>query len=262
MRERGFFLTILLMAELCLAFTAGTFAEATVRRLMMAAALTLPLLLLPRAPEGTPRLRLLPKKRTAWLLLLFLPVFILLVSGLSVGWGWLAGQLDLSLSNSTPTGTLPMALLLDALLPAVCEEVFSRGGVYSVLRPLGRRVAVIASAAIFALMHASIAQIPYALVAGVCLALLYELGGLILPMIFHLASNVTSLLLLFDVAPLYVFLPLGVLALISLPVLWLSWRRLGCPRPEKEAPVPGAWRSLLLSPLLLWLALILSLTVL
>ena len=248
------------MAELCLLVTTSVLPGEVTRRVTVALALLLPLMLLSRAPEETPRIRFLPEARRAWLLLLFLPLFLLLISGISIGWGELAKLLGVAIQKAEPMADLPSAILLDALLPAVCEEVFCRGAVYSVLRPLGRRVAVPASALIFALMHMSVAQLPHALVAGLLLALLYEIGGLAFPIIFHFTSNFTSLLLLFGASPLYVFASLGVLAAVSLPLLCLLWRRLGRPRLVRESAVIGAWRSLLASPLALWGVLVLTLT--
>jgi membrane protease YdiL (CAAX protease family) len=205
----------------------------------------------------------LPPRGGAWLALLLAPAFVLLISGVAAGWGWLASRLGLTLTTAAPMDTLPAAILLDALLPAVCEELFCRGGVYSTLRPLGRRVAIPASALIFALMHASVAQIPYALLAGLILSLLYELtGGLAIPMILHFLTNLVSLFLLFKLPLLPIYLTLAGLTAVSLAVLILLWRRVGLPLPEREPPVPGAWHSLLFSPLAVWLILILSLTVL
>ena len=264
MHTRGTFLSLLLFCELLLLLLASLLPHEILRRLSVALSLLLPLLLLRRAPEGTKRPALLPRTPSGYLLLLLLPAFILTVLGVSVGWGALADLIGLPLTGAVPMDSLPLALLFDALIPAVCEELFCRGAVYAALRPLGRRVAIPVSALIFALMHANPAQIPYALVAGLCLGALYEAsGGLLLPILFHLASNVLSLLLMNGLPAVPTVLVLAGLTLLGgLPLLALRRRiRLSLPA-SGDVPPRQALRALASPALILWLLLILILTVL
>ena len=260
MKLRMTFVTILLFAELALAVTAGSLGGGEITtRIGMALALTLPLLLLSRAPLGTPPIRLAVRDRRAWWTLLLLPSFILLTALVSLGWSALAGLIGLPLQGAVPLSSVALAILFDALLPAVCEEIFCRGLLFSSLRPMGRRAAVLGSALLFSLMHANPAQIPYAMVAGLLLGLLYELSGsLLFPILFHFTNNLISLFMHFFGGTALLFGAVGVAAvfgtLLLLPILKNATRP-----PREEAP----WRFLrefFLSPLLLWLVFILTLT--
>ena len=100
------------------------------------------------------------------------------------------------------------------------------------------------------------AQIPYALLAGVLLGMLYEIsGGLLMPILFHFCSNLFSLLLMFGAPPAPLFIALAAAAVIGIAVLLPLARRL--PISEEGAAEKGDIRALLLSPLLLWIGSIL-----
>lgn len=259
MKPRMTFVTLLLFLELTLSVTAGMLGGELPARLGMAVALTLPLLFLLRAPEGTPPLAFRVRDRRAWLALLLFPAFVLLSATISLATGALLTALGLPLTGATPMPTVAGAILLDALLPALCEELLCRGAIFSALRPMGRRTAVLGSALLFGLMHGSLAQLPYALVAGIALALLYEFSGsLLLPMLFHFGNNLLSLLVHFGLAPLHFFLALGIATAVTLPVLLLTVRRMGIPAPRREAPVGRPLRDFFLSPVLLYIAIMLT----
>lgn len=263
MHARGNYLSLLLLCELSLVLVASLIPYEIARRLMVALALLSPLLLLRRAPGGTPRPILLPPSRRSLSLLLLLPAFVLTILGVSYAWGWLAALIGLDLKGATPLSSLPLALLFDALLTAVCEEIFCRGAIYTCLRPLGRRTAVFISALIFALMHANLAQIPYAFVAGLLLAGLYELSGcLLLPMLFHFATNALSLLLMNGLAFDATVAVLTALSVVSGGILILL-RRCCLPRIPTDVPLPAreAYRALASPALLFWLLCILILTI-
>ena len=255
MKERALFLTILLFAQLTLSLAVGFLPSDPLRHAAMLGVMLLPLFLWKRAPRGTKRLRFIPKK-AALPLLFLLPAFILLVAAVSVGWGKLAALVGITLRGADPVKPLWLAILLDAAVPAIGEEIFARGAVFSVLRPHGRRTAVFGSAIVFALMHASMAQIPYALLAGVLLGMLYEIsGGLLMPILFHFCSNLFSLLLMFGAPPAPLFIALAAAAVIGIAVL--LWRARRLPIPEEGATEAGGIGSLILSPLLLWIGAIL-----
>lgn len=82
-----------------------------------------------------------------------------------------------------------------AIAPAVGEEFFFRGVIYSNLRPFGRVQAVLISSALFALMHQNIAQFIYTFLAGIVMALMYEMTGSIwCSTFYHLLNNELSVL--------------------------------------------------------------------
>ncbi len=262
MQPRPLFLSILLFAQLALSLTLGTVAPPWLIPLAMPLSLLLPTLLVLRAPLGTPPLGLRVKDRRAFLSLALLPAFVLLTAGLSLGWSALARRMGLPLTPVTPREPFLLALLLDALLPALAEEIFCRGALFSVLRPLGRRAAILGSAILFAMMHANAAQIPYALLAGLLLALLYELtGSLLFPFLFHFANNLTSILLYFGATPLLVFSLLGGAALLGLLLLGLVLWRKRPALPGPDAPLSAFLREFFSLPILCYLAVMLVFTV-
>ena len=262
MRPRPMFLALLLFAQLTLALTLGMIDHPTVDLLIMPLSLLLPLLLLLRAPVGTPPLPF-AVRRASFPAIALLPAFILLTAGLSFATGLVYEWMGLDIPAVTPQKNLLLALLFDALLPAIAEELFCRGALFAVLRPLGRRAAVFGSAFFFAVMHANLAQLPYAFVAGLLLALLLELtGSLLYPMLFHFANNTASLLLFFGAPPLAVFLPLGGAALLGLLFLFLYAKRHPPMLPAKDGDLKALFPEIGSLPVLSYLAVILTFMIL
>lgn len=122
-----------------------------------------------------------------------------------------------------------------AIAPAVGEEFLFRGVIYSNLRPFGRVQAVLISSALFALMHQNLAQFIYTFLAGIAMALMYELTGSIwCSTIFHLLNN--ELAVLFEAMsewygesfyPLWTVWDLVVLLLggVSILILYFYFRK-------------------------------------
>lgn len=263
MKPRMTFVALLLFAELALAVTAGMLEGELAARIGMLAALTLPLLFLLRAPADTPPISFKLYDRRAWLFLLLFPAFVLLTAAVSLGVTALFEAIGLPVKGASPMPTPAAAILLDAILPAVTEELFCRGAVFSALRPMGRRTAVLGSALLFGLMHASLAQLPYAFVAGIFLALLYECSGsLLLPVLFHLGNNLLALSLHFGLSAPHFFLLIGSASALTLPLFLHSAKRAALPLPPRESTPPHALRSFFLSPVLLYLLIILSIIIL
>jgi sodium transport system permease protein len=93
--------------------------------------------------------------------------------------------------------SLALTLLLVAVLPAVCEEFFFRGLVFSGLRRVGPVVAVLVSALLFALMHGSIYRLMPTFCLGVLLGYIRLTTGSIAPgIIFHTLNNGIAMALL------------------------------------------------------------------
>ena len=261
MKPRMTFLTLLLFFELTLSVTAGFLGGELYARFGMLLALLLPLLLLLRAPAGTPPIRFAVKDRRAWLSLLLLPLFVLLTAGVSFSFSALCRLLGIPLREVTPMASPLLAVLFDALLPALPEELFCRGALFSTLRPMGRRTAVFGSALLFALMHANLAQLPYAFIAGIALGALYEFSGsLLFPILFHLANNLLSLSLYFGLPLPVFFAVLGGAAALTLPLFLLLAKKTKLTLPKRDARRMEGVREFFLSPLLLYIAVILTFT--
>lgn len=88
-------------------------------------------------------------------------------------------------------------LVVDALVPAVLEELLFRYVPMKLLLPYSARMCVIYSAVCFALIHCSFVQMPYALVAGaVFMVVDIALGSVWPSVILHLVNNSTSVILM------------------------------------------------------------------
>nr|PZN71864.1 MAG: hypothetical protein DIU55_07790 [Bacillota bacterium] len=93
-----------------------------------------------------------------------------------------------------------LALLVGALVPAICEELSFRGYVLGALRSLGPSAAVVLTGLLFGALHLSLVRLVPLTLLGMLWALAVQRSGSILPgMIMHLINNGTALLLTFFV---------------------------------------------------------------
>lgn len=101
--------------------------------------------------------------------------------------------LELQLVRSLPE--MGLALVAVAVVPAVCEEAFFRGVVFtSLCARRGPRAAVFGSAALFALAHFNPWHLPALLILGLFLALLVYWTHSVYPAILaHLSNNLLSI---------------------------------------------------------------------
>lgn len=97
---------------------------------------------------------------------------------------------DTNVTGSYDNASSVILYMSTAIAPAFAEEFLFRGVFYSNLRPYGRTQAVLISSLLFALMHQNIDQLFYTFVAGIAMALMYELTGSIwCSVIYHLINN-------------------------------------------------------------------------
>jgi membrane protease YdiL (CAAX protease family) len=95
-------------------------------------------------------------------------------------------------------GSLAVALVMHAILPAVLEEALFRYIPIRLLSGENSRVCIIVSAILFAFSHHSMFSIPYAFLAGVAFMTLDIISGSVLPsLVIHLLNNALSVLLMF-----------------------------------------------------------------
>ncbi len=132
---------------------------------------------------------------------LFLPLIfptvlvIFLISALSAA---LIGSLFGAQSAVDVGDSLPVALLVHALLPAIFEELLFRIMPIKMLARYSARLTVIISSLYFALVHNSFFSIPYALFAGavfMCVDLLCD--SVIPSLVMHFVNNAISILWMF-----------------------------------------------------------------
>ena len=158
-------------------------------------------------------------------------------------------------------------LFTDCVFPAVLEEGLMRFAVLSLLLLWHDRHAIWVSAVLFALLHASLYQIPYAFVGGLFLALATVWGGSPLwAILFHFVSNLFSLLMQYTMVwfgrTTGIIVSLSLCAVLFLFAAWGCIVLLGRRKITGEVKVKANWRSLLLSPLSLWALMMMVLTVL
>lgn len=96
------------------------------------------------------------------------------------------------LLSLTSFGDVCLQLLVVALVPAVCEELFFRGGIQQILHDWwgNKHVAVLATALIFSLAHGDLYGLVPRFVMGLALGYLFVLSGSMLVNIFaHFVNN-------------------------------------------------------------------------
>lgn len=95
-----------------------------------------------------------------------------------------------------PTGSPYIVILtfvVYAAIPALCEEFLVRGVLMGVLRPLGDGLAIVASAAVFGIMHGNLMQAPSAFAAGLLFGYVAIKTGSLWPgVIAHFINNLVS----------------------------------------------------------------------
>ena len=135
---------------------------------------------------------------------------------------------------STPyaNGIIPffMSVVAVAIVPAIMEEFVFRGVVLGMLRKFGDGFAIIASAAIFGIVHGNVIQSAFAFIVGIILGYIVIRTNSLLPgIIIHLINNFRSLLvpvfsynlgndagILFEEISSIVFAFIGIIGLVYL----------------------------------------------
>ena len=88
------------------------------------------------------------------------------------------------------TAELLGSLLIDAVLPAVCEEILFRGVVLSAWEEKGSRRAVLVTAVLFTLLHGSVLGAPAELLGGLIMGFAVLGGGSVFAgIIYHVCYN-------------------------------------------------------------------------
>lgn len=95
--------------------------------------------------------------------------------------------------------SLPIALLIVAVTPAVCEELAFRGGLYYFVKNQGSKwMGILVTAIIFGIFHGSIWRlIPTAILGTAMGYLLFESENMCYNMLFHFINNAVPVLLMY-----------------------------------------------------------------
>lgn len=115
--------------------------------------------------------------------------FISLIDGLFAEIGYApSGDLPFALNN---VGALLLAIVLWALIPAICEELLFRGIIFKGLTTQFKPVnAMLIGGLCFMLMHGSLQQTIYQFILGIILCAVYYLTkNIFYPMLLHFLNN-------------------------------------------------------------------------
>lgn len=149
------------------------------------------------AVKKTNPFRFLPKGRlsvgTIFLLILFAYCMLPLVACVNAVSMLFQGNAVSDMMGTILSYPLPVAVLLIAVVPALCEEFVFRGVLYHTYRRQRIWPAVLISALFFGLMHLNFNQFCYAFLMGIFFALLIEAtGSMWAPVIVHFTYNANS----------------------------------------------------------------------
>ncbi len=181
---------------------AGTLLPAVAGLLCVPVVFMLPVLLAKRLEKNawTP----LPLKSGAVPVWVLLPLFLALALVLNSLTTLLRTLAALALGSPVLPATLPegvwervLYFCSACLFAPVLEELFFRGALQGCLRRFGFGVSLAATAAAFALMHASLWELPSVFVMGLALCYVREITRSVRPcMVLHFANNLLSFVLL------------------------------------------------------------------
>lgn len=128
-------------------------------------------------------------------------------------------KLTLGVENNVDLGdSLVIALLYHALLPAILEEALFRYLPMRMLAGHSKRVTVLLSATLFALVHHSLFSIPYAFLAGMIFMLIDLACDSVIPsVILHFINNALSVsMLVYKDNPTFSLVALVILRILAL----------------------------------------------
>lgn len=170
--------------------------------------MVLPVALYMRGRDLFDGMRLAPLPFGATLLLIPLAILSVYAADLiSVGWEFVLEKLGLVYDVDIPlpknTRELTLSILVMAAVPAVCEELLLRGFVMSAWEGRGTKLAIIVSAAMFALLHGNIFGLPVYFLLGLMIGwLVAALDSLYAGIVFHTIYNTACLVIPYLLAPL------------------------------------------------------------
>ncbi|MBE6695024.1 MAG: CPBP family intramembrane metalloprotease [Ruminococcaceae bacterium] len=197
----------------------------------------------------------------------FLPLFPFFLAGvliISVITSSVSAAVGYEIVEVNPSGNIFSALIFDALVPSVCEELLCRYVLLRLLSPFGRGGSALLSAILFSLLHANLYQMPYAFFAGLMLATLTLASkSAFIPILFHLLNNLTSIALFYlpDSAVLYFFAATILLLPISFFIALKKGSLKSCTEVLSDGSAYPMLKASLSSPLIFFALLMLLLTV-
>ena len=197
----------------------------------------------------------------------FLPLFPFFLAGvliISAITSSVSAAVGYEIVEVNPSENIFSALLFDALVPSVCEELLCRYVILRLLSPFGRGGSALLSALLFSLLHANLYQMPYAFFAGLMLATLALAShSVFIPILFHFFNNVTSIIIFYlsDSAALYFFAATVLLLPLSFFIAWKKGSLRSCTEVLSDGSAFRMLKASVSSPLIFFILLMLLLTV-
>ena len=197
----------------------------------------------------------------------YLPLFPLFLSGImiiSVLTSSISASVGYEIVEVNPSDNAFFALIFDAIVPSVCEELLCRYALLMLLSPFGRGGSAVLSALLFSLLHANLYQMPYAFFAGLMLATLTLASrSAFIPILFHLLNNLASILLFYLPDDSYMYFFAAVIFLLPLSFLLATKNSSlrSCSEVLSDGSIAPMLKASLYSPLIFFALLMLLLTV-
>lgn len=173
---------------------------------------------------------------------------------------------------SAPFGRIVFIVLI-SVVPALTEELAIRGTVMQPLRKYGDTFAIVASSAVFALMHGNLVQAPFAFIAGIAIGYAVCITGTLWTGIFiHFFNNLYSVAISFMVEDIKNEALLDALYLMSLfliyaigvicTIMFFLTKRDARLRPSTTCLTTGkkAWTYIFTLPMVIAIIIMLSYT--
>lgn len=117
-------------------------------------------------------------------------------------WMWVISHIGSPIPQPTPPietgGQYIAALVCVAVMPALVEEFLFRGVILRGYETMGRRVSVIMSGLLFALLHMSLSSLPAIIFLGIMISYIVQRSDSILTgMIYHFTNNTIAVTLVY-----------------------------------------------------------------
>lgn len=151
-----------------------------------------------KAPFSIKMLSPICEKKHFWIYtlagLIVLPLGVLVTNSVSQLFSLFGITFNATVAPNGGTETI-IFILIHAICAPIFEELLFRGYILERLRRFGDIFAVIASAFLFSMLHASFQSIPFAFISGVIFGILaVKTGSILSSMIIHGANNIFSVI--------------------------------------------------------------------
>lgn len=148
---------------------------------------------------------------------------------------WLLNQVGLSvmvaMESASISSTGISMFLYIAFLGPIAEELLFRGLILRMLKPYGKRFAILASAILFGLLHGNVIQIPFAAGVGLVLGYVTLEYSIVWAIVLHIFNNFVlsdllgrlSMVLPNGIGDLIIFAFLLIAGIVALAVIIVHW---------------------------------------